>query len=108
MSGNTRQFLEFLLHGNRQLRILFYDDQNKLKPEAAYYFRWLQRFCHADRAVYKQNPQTGVIDPYATHIAAGRQEVWIEHVKRLELDTEEVTQQLNALKEEEKYGRSST
>lgn len=103
MSGNSIPFFELLLHSNRQLRILFFDDQNKLKPEAAYYFRWLQHFCHAERPVYKQNPITGAIDSNATHIAAGRLEVWQEHAKRLNLNTDEVQNQLNILKQEETW-----
>lgn len=103
MSGNSIAFLELLLHNNRQLRILFFDDNNKLKSEAAYYFRWLQHFCHVDRAAYKQNPITGSVDPYATHIAVGRLEVWQEHVKRLDLNTDDVQNKLNQLKAEESW-----
>ena len=102
MSGNTIQYLQMLLHGNRQMRKLFFDDNNKLKIEAAYYFRWMQRFCHTDQPCYKQNPNTGVIDPYATHVAAGRQEVWQEHNKRLNLNTDEIHQKLEELKQEER------
>lgn len=103
MPNTMIRFLEQRLHSNRQLRILFFDDNNKIKPEATYYLRWLQHFCHIDRPCYKQNPITGTIDPYATHVAAGRQEVWQEHVKRLHLDTDEIQTKLNQLKEDEKW-----
>lgn len=97
----TAERLERLLHRNRQLKILFFNDKDELKPEAKYYFAWLKRFCHADRSCYKQNPITGSIDTTATHVAEGRREVWLEHQRRLALDTELITRQLNSIQEEE-------
>lgn len=100
---NTPQYFEWLLHSNRQMRILFFDDKDQLKPEAAYYFRWLQRITCDELPCYAMNSTTGMIDPYATHVALGRREVWLEHRKRLKLDTADIQRKLNELKGEEAW-----
>lgn len=97
------KFFELQLHRNRQLRILFFDDQDELKPEAAYYFLWMQRVCCEDTPCYAVNKITGAIDPIATGVALGRREVWLEHRKLLKLDTDEVQTKIEQLKEEEKW-----
>lgn len=97
------RMLEFKLHAKRQLRILFFNDLGQLKPEAAYYFRWMQRVCMDDSPCYAANKLTGAIDVNATFVALGRREVWLEHDKVLNLDTTEIETQLNQLKEEERW-----
>lgn len=92
---------EKLLHRHRQLKILFFNDRDELKPEAKYYFAWLKKFCYADRPCYKQNPITGSIDQTATHVAEGRREVWLAHQDRLSLDTVAITRQIQSIEEED-------
>lgn len=98
----AKQHLEKLIHRKRQIRIFFLDDRDQVKDQARFFVKWLHNYCHADRAVYKQNPQTGVIDPYATHVAAGRQEVWQEFVKQLYTNEDSLARQLQQLKEDER------
>lgn len=92
--------LEYLIHRKRQVRIFFLDDQDNIKPQAQFFMKWLHQFCHAERAVYKQNPSTGVIDPYATHVAAGRLEVYQELMRLLSTNEDNLVRQLNQLKED--------
>lgn len=55
-------------------------------PSAAHVLADLKRFCRgmASPAVY--SPQSGNIDPMATGIAIGRQEVWQRIVTHLRID----------------------
>lgn len=102
------RMFELMLHKNQQMRILFFNDRNELKPEAAYYFRWLQRVCMEDNPCYAANKITGSIDTNATFVALGRREVWLEHRKMMGLDTADIQTKLNQLREEELWQTKQT
>ena len=94
--------LHYRIHRKRQLRIFFLDDHDNIKDQAKFFMKWMHQFCHADRAVFKVNPQTGVIDPYATHVAAGRLEVYQEFVKLLSTNEDGLIRQLQQLEKDER------
>ena len=103
---NAAEHLQMMVTRKRQLRRFFFDDKEQIKPEAQRFMLWLRHFCHADRPSYKQNPQSGVIDPYATHIAEGRREVWTELQRLLHIDPMKVDRQMNQLKEDDQWPKS--
>ena len=98
----AKSVLKYRIHRKRQLRIFFIDDHDNIKPQAQFFMKWLHQFCHADRAVYKVNPGSGVIDPYATHVAAGRQEVYQEFLKLLSTNEDALVRQLQQLEKDER------
>ena len=67
-------------------RQLFLNDAGKLKPEAMLVMRDLSRFCYANKSSAKISPKTGQIDPYATHIADGRREVFLRLINQVNVD----------------------
>lgn len=92
--------IESLIWRTRAYKRFFFDDMNQVKVEAIPFMKWLKHFCHMDRAVYKLKPD-GSIDPYATHIAAGRQEVYQELMRLLALDEKQLNEQLNRVRMED-------
>lgn len=67
-------------------RQLFLNDEGKMKPEAMVVMRDLARFCYANKASAKMSPKSGMIDPYATHIADGRREVFLRLTNQVNVD----------------------
>lgn len=98
----AKEALRYRIHRKRQIRIFFLDDKDQIKDQARFFMKWMHQFCHADRAVYKQNPTTGVIDPYATHVAAGRQEVYHELLRLISTNEDALVRQLNQLEKDER------
>lgn len=96
------EVLRYRIHRKRQIRIMFLDDQDQIKDQARFFMKWMHQFCHADRAVYKVNPANGVIDPYATHVAAGRQEVYQEFLKLLTTNEDGLVRQLHQLEKDQR------
>ena len=98
----AKQYLLHRIHRKRQLRIFFLDDHDQIKDQAKFFMKWLHQFCHAERAVYKQNPQSGMIDPYATHVAAGRLEVYQEFIKLISSNEDSLVRQLQQQEKDER------
>lgn len=69
------------------LRRLLLDGRGELNNEARILVADMRAFCQADgRPVIKYSPQTGVIDPVATAVAAARREVYDRYRRMLNLD----------------------
>lgn len=96
------EVLRYRIHRKRQIRIMFLDDHDNIKDQARFFMKWMHQFCHADRAVFKINPGTGVIDPYATHVAAGRQEVYQEFLRLLSSNEDALVRQLQQLEKDQR------
>lgn len=97
----AKRRIERLINRTVAYRRLFFNEKQELKIEAAEFFQWLHKFCFADRPSYRQNPQTGEIDPYATHVAEGRREVYNEILKLMRLDERKLMIQMSQLKPED-------
>jgi len=97
----AKRRIERLINRTVAYRRLFMDEKQDFKPEAAEFFKWLHKFCFADRVSYRQNPQTGMIDPYATHVAEGRREVYNEIMRLMKLDERKLMIQMSQLKPED-------
>lgn len=98
--------LQIKLSRSQNLRRLFCDNTGAVKPEAVEFFSWMHEFCHVARPVYKQNPNTGQVDPYATHVTAGRQEVYQELMRRMKMDTTLLEAEINKLREDEQWSKT--
>ena len=73
--------------GTRQAyRQLFLNDDGKIKPEGMAVLRDLARFCYATKSAAKMSPKSGMIDPYATHIADGRREVHLRIINQINVE----------------------
>lgn len=98
---NARRRLENLINRTVNYQRLFLDDQKNYKLESLEFFSWLHKFCHVDRPSYKMNPNTGQIDPYATHVAEGRREVYCEIIRLMKIDERKLMIQMSTLKKED-------
>lgn len=94
--------LSMKINRKRQMRIFFLNDDDTFKEQSKFFFKWMYQFCHQNRAVYKQNPISGIIDPYATHVAAGRQEVYQELMRLLGTNEDYLVRQLQQLEKDER------
>lgn len=59
----------------------------------------LRKFCRADRAPAMASQITGTIDPIATGIAIGRQEVWHRIAQNVHISDEDLYRLVNATQE---------
>lgn len=103
MSDKTKAALrriEYQIWRTRAFRRFFLDDLGNVKTEAVPVMKWLRYFCHVDRPVYKAKPD-GTIDPFATHVAAGRQEVYQELMRLLGVDERKLREQMDTFREED-------
>lgn len=74
-----------LIRRNRAFRNCFLDTKGQLTDDGAIVMSELHYFCHARRPSYKL-AATGMIDPYATHVAEGRRETFNRILDLLHLD----------------------
>lgn len=81
-----RKRIEKQLSTRHAYRQLFLNDDGKLKPEGLIVLRDLARYCYATKGAAKMSPKSGMIDPYATHIADGRREVHLRIVNQINVD----------------------
>jgi len=71
-------------------RDLFYGDDGRLTVPAEEFLRDLFAFCGTNRSAAVGIPERG-IDPYATMVQAGRQEVALRIIELLHLDRSYIT-----------------
>lgn len=79
-------YRDLILTRSRAYRACFLDDHDQLTREAEIVLADMARFCRAHSPCACVSPATGQIDPYATHVAVGRQEVFQRLQKYLRLD----------------------
>lgn len=82
-----REYIQRLISRRRAFKSLFLDENNRLKPDAKMVMSELAAFCYAGKPSHKIS-RNGTIDPYATHVAEGRREVYLRIVAMLANDTD--------------------
>jgi hypothetical protein len=94
---NPLKFIYDKLMGRRMAyRSCFLGEDGKLSQDGELVMADLMKFCRSTKSTAQISP-TGVIDPFATHLAEGRREVLIRIQSQLgisDMDLRELAQQM--------------
>lgn len=74
-----------LIEERRVYRAVFMGEAGRISGDGKSLLEYLAKFCYMKKSSPKVSQISGMIDPYATHIAEGRREVYLRIQEMLEM-----------------------
>lgn len=84
--ARNKKQLEKKISLRQAYQTMFLGDNGKLRAEALVILKDLSTYCHAKKSSARVNNISGMIDPFATHLAEGQRRVFLYVLNNINTD----------------------